>query len=306
MKKQIKLDTSKQLLNLKESFSKIIDKEISKKKLQERFSSIDCLNIGQIKQLFESISVDLYNSEKGKTIIKDYVKTIKENKSLKDCYTLYENLNKFTTETNNAVIIPLLENISNSINVEKLCQGEKYLTKILKEGCLSVCFDVDKFNDTINKNSDLNESFDKLIKGNTNSKSLLERSEAFSKVINYINENKSVSKGGVETKTKNEFLEGVEDILKENLEPWEKDVIRDVSLNKISGKDNQVLFEEYKQKCIDTIDGLIKSDNIEEYNRFSLMKEQISGKQYDSEKFNDDIFMLSELHYTLNDVRNDK
>ena len=75
--------------------------------------------------------------------------------------------------------------------------------------------------------------------------------------------------------------------------------MNDITLNDMLEKPKYVLFEEYKNKCITTIDSCMSHCDLKEKATFELMKEQIKSKTYKKESFNDDILKLSELNYTI-------
>ena len=57
---------------LRETFNKVIDKNIEQDKINEAVNSIDGMSFGELKNLFEGIADKLFETENGKKIIGKY------------------------------------------------------------------------------------------------------------------------------------------------------------------------------------------------------------------------------------------
>ena len=110
------------LLKFKESLSDVIDKKINSIRLNESVSSIDKMPFLAVTNIFEEVSDKLYETKKGKTLIKNFVKTIKENKDLKNVYKLYSTLKRSTGLENPSLF--LQESISLSKPNDTVKYGE--------------------------------------------------------------------------------------------------------------------------------------------------------------------------------------
>lgn len=299
--KNINLDKSEDLTKLKESFNKTIDKHIAKIELNEKINQLNDCTFGGLKLLFENVLSDLFESNDGKKILKNFIKTIKENKSLKEAYLLYEQINKIPKNFNDTTLLYLFESASENVNVKEFISGKNKLCNIVKEGIKHSSLNANDINNILNIKKDLNESYDYLLTTPRKSKNIVESYESIKVISNYINENTINDKKVVNenNKSQKELCKDLNNLLKEDLNEWEKDVIIDITLNDMLEKPKHVLFEEYKNKCITTIDSCMSHCDLKEKATFELMKEQIKSKTYKKESFNDDILKLSELNYTI-------
>lgn len=301
MEKDIKIDTVENLLKLKESFNKTFDKNIEIVKLNEKISSIDDLTFGQIKQFLDCLSTELFDTDKGKSVIKKYVKIIRENKSLKEAHQLYCQINKIPQGINDSSLLSLFEKVLSKIDKKQYKDGKRKLSNLIKEGILLTSISSEDFDKVLNENKTLNESFEYLFTHNIKAKNIVEGYNNIKTISQFINENKLNESNSIEKTTleKDEAYSGINNILSESEEEWEKETMIDVALSMLSGKENKELFEEYKRKCISTIDEISNGANISEKSQMELMKEQISKKVYNPNTFNDDILKFSELNYTI-------
>ena len=68
------------LIKVKENFNQIMNEEISRIENTEMISSIKDMPFYKLKNIFESITGRLYETEKGKKNIGKYIRIIKESK----------------------------------------------------------------------------------------------------------------------------------------------------------------------------------------------------------------------------------
>lgn len=299
--KKLDLNITKDLIALKESLNNVIDKKIAEQSLSEKLNSIKHLSFGEYKTLFENIMPDLANTVNGHKVIASYVKLLKENAAINSIYRVLQGfgLNE-STDKNVApyVLTDILENIDRNI----LKEGEQKMYKIYTDACkISGNVTCESIDNILNENKSLNDAISYLThKSNKADVKLLnERVSSIKVLSDFVNEN-TVSKN-VETNTDktnselmselNELFEGVEN-------EWEHNVLKDIALCYMSGGNAEQLFEDYKAKCIETIDN-IESDDVVERSRLHGMKQQLSEKQYHADTLSDDLFKLAELKETL-------
>lgn len=301
--KNIDLNNIKDLLKLKESFSNTLNKRIEKLELNEKLSNIDTANFGSLKQIFESISHDLFNTKEGRALIKEFVTVIRKNVSLKEAYQLYKQLSKLPKTVDNSSLITLLENVVKNIDIKKFNIGEKKIRSVIKEGVKLSSLTANDIDNILLKNKELNESYEFIITNPINSKNIAKTYDSVNNICKIINERTDtiVEKQplNVVNKSTKEICEDLNTLMREGVEEWERNVIMDITLGTISGKDKQTLFEEYKKTCISSINELINNSNLSDKANLELMKEQINNKKYKETTFNDDMFKLSELNHTI-------
>ena len=296
--KNIDLNKSKDLIALKEGLSKSLDKQIRITQLNEYFDSIDSLNIGTLKTLFESVIGNMSGKNSIK-LLKEYVKTIKRNKSLKTAYQLYETVKNNPSSVDTSSILIILENSFDNIEAKSVVDGEKKLLNVLKENISDCEMSVETLEEVLNRDKEINEAIDFLIKNKRSPKTLFESSKSLKVISDFINENKVEEKQTLNNITQKEYIDNLNKILSESEYDWEKNAIYDISMTILADRSKEKLFEEYKTKCISAINEIECNESIEDMSKFSLMKEQITNKIFNEETFNDDIFKLSELNETL-------
>ena len=301
--KKLDLNTSKDLFELKESLNKVIGKKIAEQKLQEKINSIQNLSFGEYKVLFEDVMPNLSDDVEGKKIIASYVKLLKENKSINLIYKILENKEYSTDDTNalSYALSDILENIDKNL----LREGEHKMYEIYKNACshTNVSTNCETIDKVLNENAKINNAISYLThKSNKNSiKHLNERISSVKSLNEFINEHKhSNDDTNIIQKP---FAETIDDLnnLLENVEnDWEREVLKDISLYNMSGRDKSELFETYKTKCIEAIDSF-DSDDTTERSRLYGMKQQLSEKVYREESLCDDLLKLAELRKTIID-----
>ena len=128
--KNIDLTKVDNLEALRDNFNNVINEHISRAKNKLAVSNIDSNNVGEMKYIFENISENLYNNPEGKCVIKKYVKTVKENTSLKNFYTLFETIKNINGVNDSSVFLNEAVKLSKKISKSE----ENKLRNVIKEG----------------------------------------------------------------------------------------------------------------------------------------------------------------------------
>lgn len=288
------------LLKFKESLSDVIDKKINSIRLNESVSSIDKMPFLAVTNIFEEVSDKLYETKKGKTLIKNFVKTIKENKDLKNVYKLYSTLKRSTGLENPSLFLQESISLSKPNDTVKYEESLEKLRGIVKECVTEANVTSDVVNGLINGyKGSLNESIDYIMNNDKSFKNLNEYVGAMGNIIGHLSTEKCERKTIDESKTVNDLVNELDHIIGEGMEPWESRVVKDIAMLQITGKDKKELFEEYKEKCISTIDEGIENLDTEKASRLNEMKTRLNAKEYNEETVNEDLLKLSELCETL-------
>lgn len=287
------------LEKFKANLSEAVDKEIERRKIEEKVSSIDSMSLGHLSVLFESLGSALFNENK--ELIGKYVKTIKENKSLRTLYALYENATSPAYTKNSASLVDTMVNLSESLDKKELNEGLKKLRGIVKEGVVASNVNSNEFDAIVNGRKELNESLDYIFSTKPNAKNVFEYTDKKDFVVNYINENMAQESADNETVTTDDAVEEYKNIF-EGLESWESEAVRDLSLHHLSESSGEELFNRYKDECLTVLNEKIEStDSVDEVSRLSVMKEHLSEKKYVEDKLDEDILKLADLKHTLQD-----
>ena len=297
--KKNNIETSNDLIRLKESFNKAFDSKIETKKLQEKVAEFSNLNFGDLKTLFEGISYRLFDNNRD--CIADYVKTIKGNKALSTLYNLYENSLKPSHTKDAGLLVFAMTSLSDGIDKKQLNEGISKLTKIVKESVLKSGVSVEEVDELLSKNKSINESLSFIFTNKKSPKNLFEYTNRVHEAVNYINENMTPENVDADTviKTNGELLKDLNEAISCENE-WEREAIKELTLVRLSESTGEELFEQYKQDCLSLLNEKIEeSNNMEEGIRFSTMKESLEKKMFDGDKLNESILKLAELKYTL-------
>ena len=296
--KSINIDTIDELIKLKESFVNTITKKINEKEINKRIESINSLNIGGLKALFEGVSLNLYNLD-NISLISKYAKVIKENKSLLNTYRLYESCNKY--HENPELWIKNAFEIVDKCNKNKLNEGLDKLRNIIKKCVKESQISYSEFDKIIEENKNtINENFDYIVSNKKSFNNLDDYTKNMLAIVESINKSNNILKENIEN-IENVNVKNINNILSEATNDWVKDLAKKVALFEMEGKELTDLFEEYKNECISIINESIDNDNcdIELSTRLLGIKQHLDEKQYNKEIIYDDLVNLAELKENL-------
>ena len=299
MKTLPSLDSIDALERFKRHLSESVDNEIERRKIYERMASIDNMSFGQMKNLFESLGDRLFNINK--SLIGCYVRTIKENKDLRNLYALYESAISPSYTKNSQSLVNAMITLRESLNNDNIRNGEAALRIIVKEAVASSNIKSDEFDAIMSDKQEINESLDYIFGVKQTAKNLFEHTNKRDFVEKYINENmKSENETVVsESVDPKETVKSFNNLM-EGLELWEAEVVKDLTLCHLAEDSGEKLFEQYKNECLDLINEKIDgTESVEEISHLKLMKEQLSQKQFDKEKLDEDLIKLADLKRTL-------
>lgn len=280
---------------LKKNFNEVIEEHISRAKNKLAMSESEKMDVGELKYIFENVSDGLYETNEGKKVIRKYVKTIRENKALKNFYTLFETIKNVRGVNDSTVFLSEAVKLSRTIpEIER-----KKLSRVVREAVYLSNKSIDEINslmEAYDLNIDKPISFILLEKSTP--KNVLEYSNSVQKVSDMlgdrcmpVNENTESSK---------DIVDKINNLVDESYEQWERDVIRDISLYTVANKDKSDLFETYKGDCLKLLNETLDNcESVEEKSRFTTMSENLTNKMFNEETFSADIMKLSELRETL-------
>lgn len=286
---------------LKESLNDVIDKRITKMKLEECINSFNSLSFACLNEIFKNTVDKLYETKEGKRLIKKYVKTIKESNDLKKVYSIYNIVNSPNKINDGTLFIK--ESISLIKEIDKKNYGDSLssISDIVKECAVSANLDTEAIENMKDKyHGSINESLDYILFNKMDINNVVEYTNGLSRITNFINENKkSENDLMVEGKSICELIGDFDKLFTNDIEIWESTAIKDISLAELSGKDKKGVFEEYKSECLSIIEENLNEKDAENSSRFQGMKEKLMKKEFNSDTIVEDILMLSELKHVL-------
>lgn len=286
---------------LKESLNDVIDKRITKMKLEECINSFNSLSFACLNEIFKNTVDKLYETKEGKRLIKKYVKTIKESNDLKKVYSIYNIVNSPNKINDGTLFIK--ESISLIKEIDKKNYGDllSSISDIVKECAVSANLDTEAIENIKDKyHGSINESLDYVLFNKMGMNNIVEYTNGLSRITNFINENKKHENDLMaEGKSICELIGDFDKLFTNDIEIWESTAIKDISLAELSGKDKKGVFEEYKSECLSIIEENLNEKDAENSSRFQGMKEKLLKKEFNSDTIVEDILMLSELKHVL-------
>ena len=301
MKSNLNINTTKGLEAFKRALNIAIDKRIDSSRLNENINNLSSLPFIEQVSVFENITDKLYETSVGKKLLSKCTKLIKENKSLRNEYLLYR---LFETIHN---VSDTKQFISEALSIvgerpSSYKTAANAFAKVLGECVLSSGINANDFETLLNSpNKNYYKSIDNLLAEGKTLHNLLEYSENIDNISRHLNEkqesnNHNQSEISESTKAMDSLKQ-----LYEGLENWESSAIKDISLNTLSNGNNETLFNDYKEQCLNALNECIESEENDALkSRVSVMKEELLKKEYNQDTFIEDILKLSELKETLN------
>lgn len=245
---------------------------------------------GYLKECFEALSENLYNSKEGKKLIGRYVSLIKENKDLSRLHSLYEGIRKMNGNSD-------IEYFINSLTEAAGCCGKNYRDSVKKLGSIisEAVIMLGEEADTLipKENSSLYNAVEFLAESKKNIGNIAKYSHAVKIIRENISKN-SNDKNIFETssiadaeKLIDEFNEKYNGKLSEE----EMEMVQNAS----AGEDKETAFNQCKENCLKKLKEAKKSCNETDSARMERVIAKVDGKQFCNETVDSDICNLLEI-----------
>ena len=287
---------------VRNEFNRLVNEQIETHKYNDILENINTLGLGKIRNLYESISDTMLESDNGVKVMRKYVKTIKENKDLKKVFSFYNFIDNLDVDSDSrwTYITEGLKYLD-GIDKRNYKKGVKELGNIVSEGVKISNISRSVIEDCINNTNNVYESVDFLVLEKPTLKNINEQVIAKNSILNFLDSKIVVVKESYDSdKTNKELISEINDEISEINESWMKELIEDITLNNLANKDNKILFENYKNDCLMIIENIINNnDEIEDKSKMFSLKEKLGVKEYNADSFNNDIINLAELKSTL-------
>jgi hypothetical protein len=300
--KNINLDKSADLLKFKNEMNSVLENRIRKAELNEAIENFSNLSLGDLNSLFESVSVNLFDSENGKKIIGKYVKALKENKELGKAFAIYHIVNSPEHISDVNLFLSETFSISSNINKKKLDEGKKKLSDIVAEAVVEGNLDAAQINNIVSESKEVNSAIDYLITNKKTAKNIYEHVNKLSILKEHVCSNVPEKAEETDKGVKDLSEELVSTLNESELEPWENKAIWDIVSTNLSKGSREELFERYKSDCVNKIDEILSErEDVAEKSRLSAMKQQLEGKAFSEGTLTEDVLNLSKLYHTLSE-----
>lgn len=280
--------TFDELETLKQGFLTECEKQYNRIAVANTLGKIN--NFGDAKVMFESLIPSLMSKKTGKALINTYVKTIKENTSLKTIYAYHEGLKDNTTPDAKKNYITEALSIGNKINNSEYLTGLNSVVKLISEAFKMIgdkeVLDIVTFD----KNTQaINESINYLATTTKTVKNL-------NQYINHIN---IASETLVESKQNNDLNIDItlDDVMTSKANNGQN-VMESIFDDTV---DKEATFKKVKEDCLSMIkeQRQLSNDN-EVTKKLDEMAQKLSKKTYNYDTYTKDMLFMSELQEVLN------
>lgn len=288
--------TIEELENYRKEINEACDKRADFITLCEKADKLSHKPFGYIKDCFEAIAPELFESKEGKKIMSNYSKTIRENKNLSALHNLYENIRKSGKDMDIDFFANNIANTNWNVDKKTLSEDTLKVGRILAEGYLHLGKSAEDLFPS--ENTVLESAVSYIAENKKTNKNIAEYSNA----IKVIKENIS-SKESEENVFESTDLDALaKSLLQEfnkkyssELTEEEANALREVS----SSENKEDVFNKYKNACQSKLseskkDFEEKGDKSSS-ERMTAILEQVSNKTYSLENLGNDICGFIEL-----------
>lgn len=253
-------------------------------------------NFGNIKDTFKNLVIEstIKKDIKGKKLFSKFLKTIKENETLKNQYLIYSNLQNTKFDDKTEAIDFVKENISllKGLNEEHINKGNEFFLKILKG------------NEIVKENQEFYNKITYLV----NTKKTPSNIKKINETINFI-VNPMLEKEVTTEEVVTESVDLPPSVLTKlavnkfnsrysNISESEKEIIKTV-LNGSNG-DKEEIFNKLKRECIDAIDNkLNESSDLDLKGKLLKVKDKLLNTNFSLENFKTDIGKIYDLNESI-------
>ena len=288
--------TIEEVENYRKEINEACDKRADFITLCEKADKLSHKPFGYIKDCFEAIAPELFESKEGKKIMSNYSKTIRENKNLSALHNLYENIRKSGKDMDIDFFANNIANTNWNVDKKTLSEDTFKVGRILAEGYLHLGKSAEDLFPS--ENTVLESAVSYIAENKKTNKNIAEYSNA----IKVIKENIS-SKESEENVFESTDLDALaKSLLQEfnrkyssELTEEEANALREVS----SSENKEDVFNKYKNACQNKLSEY-KQDFEEKGDkssseRMTAILEQVSNKTYSLENLGNDICGFIEL-----------
>lgn len=263
-----------------------------KKHEQELMNEMNTTNFGVLNHIFENELPALIKTNK--KAVRDVIKTIKEDKNLKNEFSFYNVIKEQYTDkvSSKEVLEHLAKIVCENIDINSVKTSNKKLRKVMIESGIKPTEFVDEESMKLYENGDVILTT-KRISDNT-----IPLIESYDAVCKWMDAHKEDKKNG---KDVDELIREFEEKLKSNLNESEMSFVQEITdfRSPIAEQRKEKLFNKFKNECIDKINKMLKEG--EDNSNLEDLKAQISEMAFNKNTIVKDIAKLLEVRDILMD-----
>ena len=286
------------LNKLKAQLNEAFDRKISETKKGQIVEHLSEQPMYVLRAIFESVCDKLLDASNGEAVIKNYITLIKENSDLWNAYIVANSIKNPRNVNNIKSFTDMSVNVLKECNSEKYRDGIKKLSDVIKEAIKESNIPYDELDSIINESkTQINESIDYIVNNNFKAGNIVDWTNMVGNISDYVEKNNMMlEEKEYDGKTSEELLSELNETLNESRSnEWESKVLNDMSMCILSGRDKSELFEEYRTRCINTIDAYSDEKSVEERARLNEMKLNLQAKKYNENTLSEDLLKMAEL-----------
>lgn len=292
------MDKIEALNKLKAQLNEAFDRKISETKKGQIVEHLSEQPMYVLRAIFESVCDKLLDASNGEAVIKNYITLIKENSDLWNAYIVANSIKNPRNVNNIKTFTDMSVNVLKECNSEKYRNGIKKLSDVIKEAIKESNIPYDELDSIINESkTQINESIDYIVNNNFKAGNIVDWTNMVGNISDYVEKNNMMlEEKEYDGKTSEELLSELNETLNESRSnEWESKVLNDMSMCILSGRDKSELFEEYRTRCINTIDAYSDEKSVEERARLNEMKLNLQAKKYNENTLSEDLLKMAEL-----------
>lgn len=291
-----KLNTLSEVESVREQVNEACDRRAEYIKTCMKADNVSKKDFGYIKESFEAISPSLYETNKGKAIMKKYINTIRESKNLSSLHAIYESIRKANKDTDIDFFVNSLINEDWGINKKSLADDVKKVGRILAEGYIYLGKDTEKL--LPEEKAKLNSAV-RFIAENKKSKNNL---AAYSDAVKVIKEAVEQNLAVADTLLNPSLDEVVEGLVNDYNQKYDGVLTNEeigIVQEFVNSDEKEDIFNKYKDSCkakvAEAKENFIKAGDEKSANRLSVVLEQIDSKKFSVDTAANDITALIKL-----------
>jgi hypothetical protein len=284
------------LEEIRKNVNEACDKRAEFINMCNRANELSERSFGYIKEAFESLAPELFETKKGKKIMKKYAETISENKNLSSLHTIYENIRKMHNGSDIDFFVNEISSKNWEINKNTVTEDVNKVGKVLAEAYIMVGNKSEELLPSTNKK--LDNALEFIAENKKTNKNIAEYSDAVKVIREYIEskegEETNNSYGDIDATAEN-LINGFNEKYSNELSENEKNMLKELS----ESDNKESVFNKYKASCQEKLDEEIKKfindGDSESANKMKKIQEQVSKKVFSEDTVGTDICNLMEM-----------
>lgn len=284
------------LEEIRKNVNEACDKRAEFINMCNRANELSERSFGYIKEAFESLAPELFETKKGKKIMKKYAETISENKNLSSLHTIYENIRKMHNGSDIDFFVNEISSKNWEINKNTVTEDVNKVGKVLAEAYIMVGNKSEELLPSTNKK--LDNALEFIAENKKTNKNIAEYSDAVKVIREYIEskegEETNNSYGDIDATAEN-LINGFNEKYSNELSENEKNMLKELS----ESDNKESVFNKYKASCQEKLDEEIKKfindGDSESANKMKKIQEQVGKKVFSEDTVGADICNLMEM-----------